>query len=155
SASSRRVRRRVMVSLANAGDPRCAVLCRSRYAMTTRDHSAYTILVPAAIVLGCAALAARPPATVGTVLVVVAVGTIGAVAPLPARESIRPGLLPLPAVVALGVLTFLVARIAARPLPAPLVPFTVAATITAAVAEELFFRRLVYAWLVPAGEALA
>jgi membrane protease YdiL (CAAX protease family) len=64
-------------------------------------------------------------------------------------------LLSLPAVVALGVLTFLVARIAARPLPAPVVPLTVAATITAAVAEELFFRRLVYAWLVPAGEALA
>lgn len=123
--------------------------------MTTRDHSAYTILVPAAIVLGCAALAARPPATVGAVLVVVAVGAIGALAPLPARESIRPGLLSLPAVVALGVLTFLVARIAARPLPAPVVPFTVAATITAAMAEELFFRRLVYAWLVPAGEALA
>ena len=123
--------------------------------MTGCGDTAHRLLVPAAILLGCVALAARPPATVAAVLVVVAVGAIGALAPLPARDNIRPGRLSVPAVAALGVLTFLVARIAARPLPAPLVPFTVAATITAAVAEELFFRQLVYGWLASAGEAPA
>jgi membrane protease YdiL (CAAX protease family) len=123
--------------------------------MITRAHTVHAILVPAAILLGCIALAARPPATVSAVLVVVAVGAIGALAPLPVRPHIRPKSPSLPAVVALGVLTFLVARVTAAPLPTPVVPLTVGATIVAAVAEELFFRRLVYGWLAPAGDALA
>lgn len=52
-------------------------------------------------------------------------------------------------------LTFLVARAAAPRLPTPAIPLTVGATIVAAVAEELFFRRLIYGWLAPTAEALA
>jgi membrane protease YdiL (CAAX protease family) len=123
--------------------------------MITRGHTAHVLLVPAAIALGCIALAARPPATVTAALVVAAVGAIGALAPLPVRQYIRPPSPSLPVVVALGVLTFLVARTAAAPLRTPVVPLAVGATIVAAVAEELFFRRLIYGWLAPAGEALA
>jgi len=123
--------------------------------MITRAHTVQALLVPAAILLGCIALAARPPATVGAVLVVGVVGAIGALAPLPVRQDLRPRASSLPAVVALGVLTFLVARAVAAPLPTPVVPLTVGATVAAALAEELFFRRLVYGWLAPTGDALA
>jgi membrane protease YdiL (CAAX protease family) len=122
--------------------------------MITRGDAAPVLLVPAAILLGCIALAARPPATAAATLVVVAVGGIGALAPLPVRQHLRAGSPSLP-VVALGVATFLVARLVAAPLRTPVVPFVVGATIVAAVAEELFFRRLVHGWLAPAGEALA
>lgn len=123
--------------------------------MITPAYTIHVLLVPAAILLGCVALAARPPATVSAALVVVAVGAIGALAPLPVRApapSKSPAFL---AVVALGVLTFLAARFIAAPLTTPLAPLTAGATIAAAVAEELFFRRLVYGWLAPAGDALA
>ena len=123
--------------------------------MITRANTVQVLVVPAVILLGCIALATRPPATLSAVLVVLTVGAIGALAPLPVRQDIRPSSLSLPAVVALGVVTFLVARVAAAPLPTPVVPLTVAATTLAAVAEELFFRRLIYGWLAPAGDALA
>jgi membrane protease YdiL (CAAX protease family) len=122
--------------------------------MITRGYTAHILLIPAAILLGCIALAARPPATVTATLVVAAVGAIGALAPLPVRSPIRAVSPSLP-VVALGVVTFLVARLAAASLRTPVVPLAVGATVVAAVAEELFFRRLVYGWLAPAGEALA
>ena len=122
--------------------------------MITRGSTAHILLIPAAILLGCIALAARPPATVTATLVVAAVGAIGALAPLPVRSPIRAASPSVP-VVALGVVTFLVARLAAAPLRTPVVPLAVGATIVAAVAEELFFRRLIYGWLAPAGEALA
>ncbi len=120
--------------------------------MITRGGTAHALLVPAAILLGCIALAARPPATVTAVLVVTAVGAIGALAPLPVRQRSRRAALSLPVVVALGVLTFLVARFAAASLRTPVVPLAAGATIVAAVAEELFFRRLIYGWLAPAGD---
>lgn len=123
--------------------------------MVTRARTAQGLLVPAAIALGCVALAARPPATMSAVFVVVGVGAIGAMAPLPVRHPIRPGSLSLPAAVAVGVMTFLVSRVVAAPLPTPVVPLAAGATTLAAIAEELFFRRLVYGWLAPAGEALA
>ena len=123
--------------------------------MIARGTTAHALLVPAAIVLGCIALAARPPATVTATLVVAAVGAIGVLAPLPVRQQSHPAAPSLPAVVALGVLTFLVARFAATPLRTPFVPLAAGATIVAAVAEELFFRRLVYGWLAPAGDPLA
>lgn len=122
--------------------------------MITRGYTAHLLLVPAAILLGCIALAARPPATVTSTLVVMAVGAIGALAPLPVRDHIRAASPSLP-VVALGVATFLVARLAAAPLRTPVVPLVVGATIVAAVAEELFFRRLIYGWLARSGDAAA
>jgi membrane protease YdiL (CAAX protease family) len=123
--------------------------------LITRGDTAHGFLIPAAALLGGIALAARPAATATATLVVVAVGAIGALAPLPVRRRFRAPSPSLPVVVALGVATFLVARLAAAPLRTPVVPLAVGATIVAAVAEEIFFRRLVYGWLAPAGDALA
>jgi len=124
--------------------------------MITRDHHLAGLLTPAAILLGCAALAARPAATSGALVVLVAVGAIGVLAPLPpwradARTDARGSL----AVIALGVLAFALARTIAAPLPAPVTLFVLGATVLAAVAEEIFFRRLAYGWLARAGDALA
>jgi membrane protease YdiL (CAAX protease family) len=123
--------------------------------MITRGQHLTSLLTPAAILLGCAALATRPPATLGALGVLVAVGAIGVLTPLPssrldARTDARGSL----AIIALGVLAFALARAIAAPLPAPVTPLVLGATVTAAVAEEVFFRRLVYGWLAHAGLAI-
>jgi len=123
--------------------------------MITRGHDRSFLLTPAAIVLGCVALATRPPAPLSALVVVVAVGTIGVLPPLPSRPDTRMGALPSLVAVALGVLAFGVARVIAAPLPTPVTALAVGATVVAAVAEEVFFRRLVYGWLVSAGAPIA
>jgi len=123
--------------------------------MIARGHFVPFLLLPAAILLGCVALAIRPAALGSASFVVVAVGTIGALAPLPAHRDLHPGPVRVFAAVTLGVLAFAAARAITTPLPVPVTILTVGATIVAAVAEEIFFRRLVYGWLASAGEAVA
>jgi membrane protease YdiL (CAAX protease family) len=123
--------------------------------MIARGHSVPFLLLPAAILLGCVALAVRPPALWSASVVVIAVGAIGALAPLPARRDVYRGPARMFATVALGVLAFATARAITTPLPVPVTALTAGATVVAAVAEELFFRRLVYGWLASAGEAVA
>jgi membrane protease YdiL (CAAX protease family) len=119
------------------------------------------LLTPAAILLGCVALATRPPATISAFIVTLAVGVIGLITPVPRRgpegapsgqpsgrsdrgswEGARRGV----AAVALGVVAFAIARALENPIGPAATPAALAATVTAAVAEELFFRRLVYGW---------
>lgn len=123
--------------------------------MIARGQSVPFLLLPAAILLGCVALAIRPPALWSASFVVIAVGTIGALAPLPGRRDAHRGPARVIAVVALGVLAFATARAITTPLPLPFSTLTVGATIVAAVAEEIFFRRLVYGWLASAGDPVA
>ena len=118
------------------------------------------VTTPAAVGLGLLALAARVPST-WAVLVTAGVGIVGLLAPVEAPRPSR-ALHPSSATnwltaVALGLAAMLIAarlpgllgmaphgagRIVVRAAPA-----AVAASVVAAVAEEVFFRRLVYGWL--------
>ena len=123
--------------------------------MIARGHYVPALLAAAAILLGSVALALRPPSVWSAAVIVAAVGTIGMVAPLPARGDARGSRAPAFAVVALGVAAFATARAITTPLPTPVTLATIGATVAAAVAEEIFFRRLVYGWLAIAGDAVA
>jgi membrane protease YdiL (CAAX protease family) len=123
--------------------------------MIARGQRLPWVLTSAAIVLGSAALSFRPAEPLSALIVVVAVGTIGMLAPLPARPATRMDARSSLMAVALGVLAFGAARAIASPPPTPVAAFAVGATIVAAFAEEVFFRRLVYGWLAGAGDPLA
>lgn len=103
--------------------------------------------------LGLVALAARP---VGypAVAVVALVGVAAVLVPVPRGEeglSSRSRVL----VVAVGLVPFAVARTLWPLAPAPLPVAGIAAAVVAAVAEEAFFRRLVYGWLLRWGAVAA
>ena len=117
------------------------------------------VVTPLAIALGLAALAARVP-SVWAVGVTAGVGVVGLVAPVPRRSTRaqRPaGALSWLAAAGLGLAAVLVAaRLpillglrahGAERLTIHAAPAAVAASVVAAVAEEIFFRRLVYGWL--------
>jgi membrane protease YdiL (CAAX protease family) len=123
------------------------------------------VAAPRAAVLlvaaGCAALTARPllldavgarPAPVFATLFLVLLA-VSLLWPVPGD---RPGA-PIAPVLALGVGAFVVGRLllAGSPPPAPATAFVVALNTLAAVAEEAFFRRLVYGALLAGGPGLA
>src|SRR5690349_9063517 len=123
--------------------------------MIARGRYVPCLLAAAAMLLGSAALAIRPAAVWSAAVVVAAVGAIGVVAPLPSHGDARRGRAPIFGVVALGIAAFATARAITTPLPAPVTVLTVGGTVVAAVAEEIFFRRLVYGWLAAAGDTMA
>ena len=115
---------------------------------------------------GCAALTARPllldvvggrPATVVTVLflslLTVSLLWPAATAGAETTTSFRAAL----PVLAIGIGAFAIGRalVAGSPPPAPATAFVVALNTLAAVAEEAFFRRLVYGALLAAGPVAA
>ena len=119
-------------------------------------------LTAAAVLLGCAALAARPaggPTASGlpdiSLIVVVVVGMIGVTAPVPSQSENLLGRVQWSAAVVLGVAAFAAARLLTAPIGPPVTALAAASTLVAAVAEEAFFRRLVYGWLAGGGPALA
>ncbi len=110
---------------------------------------------------GTALLAARPALTAttdhpGAVLVVLFAALIvtGLALPVPDdrdRATVQP-----PRAIAVGVLGFLVARLFVfGPAPGPFTASAVAAGTLAAVAEEIWFRRLAFGLLAPGGPVLA
>jgi membrane protease YdiL (CAAX protease family) len=109
-----------------------------------------------AVICGCVALAARPSATLAAFAVTLAVGMIGALVPVPTGEQGRSGGPRWLGTVGLGVAAFAIGRWL-RPLmvPMPLTPLLVMGNVVAAVAEELFFRRLMYGWLSRLGPGVA
>lgn len=121
---------------------------RLRVATRSREHTAAIL----AIAAGCLALATRPVAwaAFGVTLVV---GALGALHPLDAlaREKRRDEA----AAVALGVAAFALARMTLGGSVNAMTATFVATSILAAVAEEAFFRRLVYGRLLRWGVAVA
>ena len=111
-------------------------------------------ITPAVAGAGLLALAARAPSA-GAVLVTAAVGAAGAIAPVKGRIDESEARLRLPWVVALGTAPFFVAASWLRPSFVDAGAFAIAASVLAAVAEELFFRRLVFGWLSSWGPAVA
>jgi membrane protease YdiL (CAAX protease family) len=126
------------------------------------------VTTPLAIALGLVALAGRVWSP-WALPVTVAVGVVGLLAPLPGFQA--PGRVPRSApatwlfavgigVAALFISSRLPAMLGLGPAGAGRVarqiwPSAVAASVVAAVAEEAFFRRLVYGWLASWGAAAA
>jgi membrane protease YdiL (CAAX protease family) len=110
--------------------------------------------VPAAVALGCAALAARSTSFVA-LAPTVAVGVLGLVGTVQRREVERASRARILAVTLLGVGAVTMVRVIAPPIRAPYTGYAFAANLVAAVAEEAFFRRFVYGWLAERGEAMA
>jgi len=131
--------------------------------MRARAERSRLIFTAAAILLGCGALAARPtggpaawpgPPDISLIVVVV-VGMIGVTAPVPPHDESRPGRVQWFMAVAVGLAAFAAARLLTAPIGPPVTVLAAASTLVAAVAEEAFFRRLVYGWLAGGGPALA
>jgi membrane protease YdiL (CAAX protease family) len=131
------------------------------------------VATPVAVGLGLVALAARVPST-RAVVITAGVGVVGLLVPIeassptggPLRARHRASVANWLAAVALGLVAMLVAArlpglLGLRPhgaerLAFRVAPSAVAASVVAAVAEEMFFRRLVYGWLAASwGAAVA
>jgi len=136
--------------------------------VAARPAGAGRVTAVALVVAGCAALLARPwvnaatDPTAALAVLFVALGTVGALCPLPGaayRREAAARLAPArtSAVVALvGVGAFTAGRVlAGGRAPAPALATYVVLNTLAAVAEEAFFRRLLYGLLEPHGQALA
>jgi membrane protease YdiL (CAAX protease family) len=110
---------------------------------------------PLAVAGGTIALFARVPSPFA-VAVTAAVGAMGGAVALRSSEALPAVRLRWPSVVALGTIPFFAASwlLMYNPLPRA-AGMAIAAGVVAAVAEEVFFRRLVYGWLERWGAALA
>ncbi|MGZ4143434.1 MAG: CPBP family intramembrane glutamic endopeptidase [Actinomycetota bacterium] len=124
-------------------------------AIVQTDHArARRWPIPAAVMLGCAALAARSPSLVALLPTVAAgvLGIAGVVARLDVEHASRARI----AVVTLvGVGAVVAVRAIAPPIHGVYTGIAFAGNIVAAVAEEAFFRRFIYGWLAARREALA
>jgi membrane protease YdiL (CAAX protease family) len=105
--------------------------------------------------LGSAALALRPPATVASVAITLAAGVIGGVTPLPRSGPADHRRLSWAAVTAIGIAAFAAARVLQHPMTPKMAPVLVAATAVVGIAEEMLFRRLLYGAFAVYGTALA
>jgi membrane protease YdiL (CAAX protease family) len=114
---------------------------------------------------GCAALTARPllldvaggrPAQVLAALFM-SLLAVSLLWPASARDATTTGSRAVPGVLALGIGAFVVGRVlvAGSPAPVPATALVVGLNTLAAVAEEAFFRRLVYGALLAGGPAAA
>jgi membrane protease YdiL (CAAX protease family) len=111
--------------------------------------------LPLAVACGVLALAVRVPSP-EAVLVTAGVGAVGGITPTPATIGGGRGQrLPWLWAFVLGAVPFAAFVAWFRPLPARGGWIVVGTALVAAVAEELFFRRLVYGWLACRGAALA
>lgn len=107
--------------------------------------------LPLAVASGVIALAVRASSP-EAVFVTAGVGAVGGITPVAGGRGAR---LPWLSAVVLGVVPFAVFAAWIRPLPARGGWIVVATASVAAVAEELFFRRLVYGWLARWGAVVA
>jgi membrane protease YdiL (CAAX protease family) len=105
---------------------------------------------PFVLVVAAVALALRPIGW-GAVAVTAAVGIVGA---LGAARS-HPSRLAWPVVVAVGVAAFVVVRMQSGLPSMRTTAVGIGASLAAAVAEELFFRRFVYSWFERWGAIVA
>ena len=123
--------------------------------MKARRNGVLSVLMPVAMALGCAALLLRPFTLGGTLAVMSAVGVLGVLGPTPLDTMEAPGWRRWVGVTALGIAAFGAARLLRPPSAGPVALPAIALAALAAVAEEAFFRRLMYGWFISAGPALA
>jgi membrane protease YdiL (CAAX protease family) len=103
-----------------------------------------------AIIAGCAALAYRPVTGLALAPIFGSIAAAGLWTPAgePAAAGERPGAAWWWGVTAAGLAAFALARVMLGPgLPATTGAFATVSVCAAAVAEEAFFRRLIYGWL--------
>jgi membrane protease YdiL (CAAX protease family) len=122
-------------------------------ALETRHRAWARAIVPAAaIVFGCLALYLRS-SSVWALGPTIAVGIVGIAGTVPRAHRAPAGRIA--SVTALGIGAFLAVRLLAQPLDAAWTTLGLVANVTAAVAEEAFFRRFVYGRLEPKGQTTA
>ena len=122
--------------------------------MTTDAWTPNAMLAPAAICVGVAALLLRPFAGPGALAVMVGIGLLGVLTPAPIGPSASPRA-GVAAAAAVGVGAFALARVLHGGAHAEMSASALLPPAVAAVAEEAFFRRLVYGWLSRTGPAFA
>ena len=110
--------------------------------------------IAAAVVLGCAALAARTVSLLA-IAPTAAVGALGIAGTIGRRDVEHPSRARIVMVTLVGVAAVLVVRAIAPPIHARYTAEAFTANVIAAVAEEAFFRRFVYGWLVARSAGLA
>ncbi len=112
-------------------------------------------LAPLLIVVGCTALLLRPVGVPSAMLITFGVGVIGLLVPVPLATSPRGSTARWVAVVAIGIAAFVIARARTVAVPSSFSPLDIGANALAAVAEEIFFRRLTFGWLMRWGSGIA
>jgi membrane protease YdiL (CAAX protease family) len=110
--------------------------------------------IPAAVALGCVALAARSTSLVA-MAPTVAIGVLGLVGTVGKRHVEHASRARIVGVTLLGVGAVALVRAIAPPIHAVYTGEAFAANIVAAIAEEAFFRRFVYGWLAARSEGFA
>lgn len=110
--------------------------------------------IPAAVALGCVALASRSMSLLA-IGPTVAVGVLGLAGAVKHRDAEQPSRARIVTVTLIGVGAVIVVRMISPPLHAAYGTAGFAANIIAAIAEEAFFRRFVYGWLAARSESLA
>ncbi len=114
------------------------------------------LFIPAAILLGCLALAGRPGSLAGVAAISVTVGVIGLVGTPRGHTVHRASRARWVIALLLGTLAFAAARGLRPGIPdMPAASGAFLAVAVASVAEEAFFRRLVYGWLAAWGPMTA
>jgi len=126
------------------------------------SYSVVDLLLPLlAGLLGAGAIALRPPTTFAALGITAAAGAVGLLAPLPrlgsasARSTGSATTWWWLVVTAVGCAAFAAGRALTHPLAPPPTAGVLSATVVAAVAEELLFRRLLYGCLARWGPAVA
>ena len=112
-------------------------------------------LAPVLIIVGCTALFLRPVGVPSAVFITVGVGVIGLLVPVPLATSSRVSAARSVLVVAIGIAAFVIARARTVAVPSSFSPIDIGANALAAVAEEIFFRRLTFGWLTQWGSGIA
>lgn len=113
------------------------------------------LIAPLLIVVGCTALLLRPVGVPSSLFITVGVGVIGLLVPVPHATAPRVSTARCVAVVAIGIAAFVIARARTVAVPSPFSALDIGANALAAVAEELFFRRLTFGWLMRWGSGIA
>lgn len=113
------------------------------------------LFTPLLIVLGCTVLLLRPVGVLSSVFITAGVGVIGLLVPVPLSAAPRVSTARWVAVVAIGIAAFVVARTRTVAVPSSFSPLDLGANALAAVAEEIFFRRLTFGWLMRWGSGIA
>jgi membrane protease YdiL (CAAX protease family) len=110
--------------------------------------------IPAAVALGCVALAARSISLVA-MAPTVAIGVLGLAGTVRKGRVEHASRARIVGVTLLGVGAVALVRAIAPPIHAAYTGEAFVANIVAAIAEEAFFRRFVYGWLAARGEGFA